>query len=62
MKKVAANSRDKTKECIWKHPLLMNKVKMHVVKNYDYFKYCDECIGTASDITSENFVAPEYGT
>jgi len=54
--------RDKTKECIWKHPQLMNKVKMHVVKNYDYFKYCDECIGTASDITSENFVAPEYGT
>ena len=52
--------RDKDKECVWKDPGLMKVLKEHLIETYDYYKYCDTCIGSKDDITSTNFVEPEY--
>ena len=52
--------RDKGAECIWKDPALVAAVKKHLLDTYDYYKFCDRCLGTANDITSPEFVEPVY--
>ena len=43
--------RNKTRECIWKDRNLDVKAEvLNILLNHDYYRYCDECIGSADDL------------
>lgn len=42
--------RDKTAECIWEKPNLMKKLDKFLLKTYDYYQFCQTCIGGENDI------------
>jgi hypothetical protein len=42
--------RNKKEECIWKDPKLMDDVSNILKRKYDYFKFCDECLGSMNDL------------
>ena len=37
--------RNKTNECIWKNPDVEEKVREYLITKYDYYMFCDLCIG-----------------
>lgn len=43
--------RDKDRECIWSNEPLKERVLNLLLENYDYYKFCDRCIGSDQDIT-----------
>jgi len=42
--------RNKETECIWKHPKLIKRAIKIMRKNYYYFDYCKQCLGSSDDI------------
>jgi len=46
--------RNKTAECIWDRPDLMEKAKQYLLDNVSYYQFCDTCIGSDDDITHIN--------
>ena len=52
--------RDRNAECLWKDLALMAEVRKQLLANFDYYQYCESCLGTANDITSPAFVEPSY--
>mmetsp|Transcript_1342 Transcript_1342/g.1869 ORF Transcript_1342/g.1869 Transcript_1342/m.1869 type:complete len:147 (-) Transcript_1342:128-568(-) len=42
--------RNKTAECIWYDDELMAKVKEIMIRDHDYYKFCDQCIGSNDDL------------
>ena len=49
--------RDKDGECIWKRPDLMEKTKQYLLKQVPYYQFCDQCMGTANELTLEGHAA-----
>lgn len=42
--------RQKEEECIWNRTGIQELVKTHLLKKYQYYSFCDQCIGSANDI------------
>jgi len=42
--------RNKKNECIWKSPGIEEKVREYLITKYDYYMFCDLCIGGENDI------------
>lgn len=42
--------RNKSDECIWKNESLREKVKEHLLAVHDYYKFCDECMGSKDEL------------
>ena len=42
--------RNKDEECIWRNERFREKVKEHLVTVYDYYKFCDECMGSTDEL------------
>lgn len=42
--------RDKDRECLWKDHDLMDRVRKILVKNYDYYQFCEFCMGSENDL------------
>lgn len=42
--------RDKDSECVWENPDVKKRVNDYLVKNVDYYKFCNECIGSENQI------------
>ena len=43
-------SRQKEKECIWNRTDIQELVKTHLLNKYQYYSFCDQCIGSANDL------------
>eukprot|EP00594_Rhizosolenia_setigera_P001615 CAMPEP_0178946522 /NCGR_PEP_ID=MMETSP0789-20121207/4333_1 /TAXON_ID=3005 /ORGANISM="Rhizosolenia setigera, Strain CCMP 1694" /LENGTH=290 /DNA_ID=CAMNT_0020626525 /DNA_START=80 /DNA_END=952 /DNA_ORIENTATION=- len=43
--------RYKDRECIWSNEPLKERMLNLLLENYDYYKFCDRCIGSDQDIT-----------
>lgn len=37
-------------ECVWKDIKLQKKIKDYLFDQYDYYKFCNECLGTKNDL------------
>jgi hypothetical protein len=44
--------RNKTNECIWKEPDIENTVRDIMLKNYDLYRFCNQCMHTDQDLFS----------
>ena len=54
--------RDKESECIWKRPDLLQKTKKYLIENFDYYGFCDKCLGSDNEIgNKEAAVAAKEG-
>ena len=42
--------RNEDEECIWRNESFKEKVKEHLVTVYDYYKFCDECMGSTDEL------------
>lgn len=45
--------RNKAQECIWKDQSLMAKAEKYLFSQYDYFAFCNECMGSENEITRD---------
>jgi len=50
IKRETNRPRNKTKECLLQRPDLMDITRKFLLK-FDYYKFCDSCIGSKNDIT-----------
>eukprot|EP00978_Attheya_sp_CCMP212_P044817 scaffold323596_cov53-Attheya_sp.AAC.3 len=50
VKKDTNRQRNKTSECIWERPDLLEKAT-HYLLNQTYYQFCNDCIGSEDDIT-----------
>mmetsp|Transcript_15449 Transcript_15449/g.17966 ORF Transcript_15449/g.17966 Transcript_15449/m.17966 type:complete len:85 (+) Transcript_15449:382-636(+) len=48
--------RNKTNECIWQNPELIQKAKTYLLETTDYYQFCDACMGTQDEITMNTSV------
>lgn len=37
-------------ECIWSNQTLVKEVRDIMMRNWDYFRFCDECIGSPDEL------------
>lgn len=42
--------RNKTEECIWVSPKLMEKAEMYLLETFNYYQFCGSCIGSEKEI------------
>lgn len=42
--------RVKSQECIWDNNHVQEAVRAYLVASYDYYKFCDTCIGSAKEL------------
>jgi hypothetical protein len=42
--------RDKEQECIWDSPDVASAVEDILLSKYDYYRFCDQCLGSKNDI------------
>ena len=42
--------RNKTNECIWKDPDLMQQIESLMLDKYEYYNFCGRCVGSENDI------------
>jgi hypothetical protein len=40
----------KTRECLWGHEELSEMLRKFLIENYDYYAFCNECIGSPNDL------------
>ena len=40
-----SHGRENRTECIWQHPDLMEKTRNFMTTNFDYFRFCNRCLG-----------------
>jgi hypothetical protein len=50
VKRETNEQRNKTNECIWQHPDLMEKAKNYLLEKEPYYQFCDSCIGSEHDL------------
>ena len=47
------DKRNKSDECIWEAYMeFKDEVTAHLVQHYDYYSFCDSCIGSGNDLFS----------
>jgi hypothetical protein len=51
IKRETNKSRNKTKECIWERPDLLEKVNAYLLDKVPYYQFCDACMGSKNEIT-----------
>lgn len=44
--------RNRTKECIWSRPDLREKLEKYLLENVPYYQFCEDCMGSDNDLTS----------
>ena len=44
--------RNRTKECIWSRPDLIEKLEKYLLENVPYYQFCEDCMGSDNDLTS----------
>lgn len=44
--------RTKAKECIWRHPTLMKRVKQYMISHFDYYSFCETCLNSSNNLLS----------
>jgi len=44
--------RNASQECIWKHIKVQEIIKSYLIESYDYYAFCNECIGSDDDVLS----------
>ena len=42
--------RNKTNECVWTDPAIQTEIKHFLKENYDYYSFCDTCLGSQDDL------------
>ena len=42
--------RVKEEECLWNNTQAQAEVKAYLIENYDYYSYCDQCLGSKDDL------------
>ena len=47
----ANDPRDKSQECIWDNPRVMEKVHEYLKNNVPYYQFCDSCMGSERELT-----------
>ena len=45
---------EKEAECIWESNDVKEKVTKILLENYDYYEFCDECLGSEKDLLVNN--------
>ena len=38
--------RNRTNECVWTDPAIQTEIKHFMKENYDYYSFCDTCLGS----------------
>ncbi|KAL9178468.1 hypothetical protein ACHAXT_003798 [Thalassiosira profunda] len=51
IKRETNRPRNKTSECIWGDQPMYAKAEAYLISKYDYYKFCDKCMGSADEIT-----------
>ncbi|KAL9190979.1 hypothetical protein ACHAXT_000685 [Thalassiosira profunda] len=51
VKRETNRARNKKNECIWSDEKAYAKAEAYLKETYDYYKFCDECLGSKNDIT-----------
>lgn len=42
--------RNRTNECVWTDPAIQTEIKHFMKENYDYYSFCDTCLGSQDDL------------
>jgi hypothetical protein len=42
--------RHKEQECVWDRPDVQQVITNHLIANYDYYNFCDQCLGSEHDL------------
>jgi hypothetical protein len=42
--------RHKEQECVWDRPDVQQVITSHLIANYDYYSFCDQCLGSEQDL------------
>jgi len=50
VERASNRARNKENECIWKDPDLQKRVASYLVGNFEYWGFCNECLGSADDL------------
>jgi hypothetical protein len=45
--------RAKDEECIWERPKLLKQLREYLMEEFDYYRFCDHCIGSKQDLFYE---------
>ncbi|KAL9187285.1 hypothetical protein ACHAXT_001388 [Thalassiosira profunda] len=51
VKRETNRPRNKTSECLWNNEKAYAKAEAYLISKYDYYSFCDECLGTEDEIT-----------
>ena len=51
VKRETNRPRNKTNECIWERPDLLEKTNAYLLENVPYYQFCDTCMGSENEIT-----------
>lgn len=43
-------NRRKDQECVWNRPDVQKVIETHLLETYDYYKFCDKCLGSEQDL------------
>lgn len=42
--------RNKTEECIWNNPLVLEKVDRYLLNTIPYYQFCNNCMGSKNEL------------
>lgn len=42
--------RNRTNECVWTDPAIQTEIKHFMKENYDYYSFCNTCLGSQDDL------------
>ena len=51
VKRETNKARNKSSECIWEDKRMYAKAEAHLIEKYDYYQFCDKCMGSVDEIT-----------
>mmetsp|Transcript_1132 Transcript_1132/g.1517 ORF Transcript_1132/g.1517 Transcript_1132/m.1517 type:complete len:270 (-) Transcript_1132:108-917(-) len=37
-------------ECVWEYPKMMDFIRKYMIDHFDYYAFCEECIGSTNDL------------
>ena len=49
-KRESNDSRNKTQECIWNNPVVLEKVDQYLINSVPYYQFCNSCMGSQHEI------------
>ena len=50
IRREANKPRDKENDCIWYRPNLMKKARRYLLENFEYYQFCNTCLGSENDL------------